>query len=414
MKKLMILGGSAYIIPVIKKAHELGLYVITCDYLPDNAAHRYSDEYVNVSIVDKEATLAAARERHIDGIISFACDPGVVTAAYIAEEMGLPFQGSYESVQILQDKGLFRQFLADNGFNTPHAKRYTDKETPLKDIDYFTWPVMVKPADSAGSKGVTKVERLKDLPKAIEVAMAGSHNGAFIIEDFITFGSFHSSEDIFTVDGQLAFVCYADHIFDKKADNPYTPACEVWPSALEKHYQDCLNQEMQRLMKLLDMGTGIFNNETVVGIDGKPYIMEVSPRGGGNRIAELQDMAYGTHLVENEIRKAVGMPLAESQTKHIQGCWCSMAIHAHPGQSGVLEEVYIDEKVMKDYVKVVSLNATPGDLVEPFTGANKSLGNLFLHTDNRQQMMQLIEDDEKWLKIRLKAPAAGGGGHATR
>ena len=63
MKKLMILGGSRYILPLIEKAHELGLYVITCDYLPDNVAHRFSDEYCNVSIIEKELVLEAARER---------------------------------------------------------------------------------------------------------------------------------------------------------------------------------------------------------------------------------------------------------------------------------------------------------------------------------------------------------------
>ena len=104
MKKLMILGGSRYIIPVIETAKKLGLYVITCDYLPNNDAHKYSDEYCNVSVIDKDAVLKAAAERKIDGIISFACDPGVVAAAYTAEKMSLPFQGSYESVRILQDK----------------------------------------------------------------------------------------------------------------------------------------------------------------------------------------------------------------------------------------------------------------------------------------------------------------------
>ena len=53
MKKIMILGGTRYAIPVIESAHKLGLYTITCDYLPDNIAHKYSDEYVNVSIIDK-------------------------------------------------------------------------------------------------------------------------------------------------------------------------------------------------------------------------------------------------------------------------------------------------------------------------------------------------------------------------
>ena len=90
MKKLMILGGSRYALPVIKAAKQLGIYTITADYLPDNIAHKFSDEYVNVSIIDKEKTLTAAKEHNIDGIMSFACDPGVVTAAYVAEQMGLP------------------------------------------------------------------------------------------------------------------------------------------------------------------------------------------------------------------------------------------------------------------------------------------------------------------------------------
>ena len=94
MKKLLLLGGLRYLIPVIKVAHEIGIYVITCDYLPNNIAHRYSDEYINESIIDKEAILKIAKEKKIDGIMSFAVDPGVVTAAYVAEKMGLPFQCS--------------------------------------------------------------------------------------------------------------------------------------------------------------------------------------------------------------------------------------------------------------------------------------------------------------------------------
>ena len=103
MKKLMILGGSRYALPVIDAAHKLGIYVITCDYLPDNIAHKYSDEYCNVSIIDKEKTLEYAQKLEIDGIMSFACDPGVITAAYVAQKMRLPNVGPYESVCILQN-----------------------------------------------------------------------------------------------------------------------------------------------------------------------------------------------------------------------------------------------------------------------------------------------------------------------
>ena len=93
--------------------------------------------------------LEAARKQEIAGIMSFACDPGVATAAYVAEQMNLPFQGSYESVSILQDKGLFREFLMTHNFNCPYAKRYIDKKEPFKDIGAFHWPVIVKPTDSA-------------------------------------------------------------------------------------------------------------------------------------------------------------------------------------------------------------------------------------------------------------------------
>lgn len=151
-KKLMLLGGLRYLMPVIEEAHKLGVHVITADYLPDNIAHKYSDEYCNVSIIDKEAVLKAAQELKIDGILSHAVDPGVVSAAYVAEKMGLPFQCSYKTACILQDKHLFRQFLMDNGFNCPNAKGYDNEEDALKDVDYFNWPVIVKPVDSAGSK----------------------------------------------------------------------------------------------------------------------------------------------------------------------------------------------------------------------------------------------------------------------
>ena len=183
-KKLMLLGGIRYLLPAIEAAHKHGAYVITVDYLPDNIAHKYSDEYHNVSILDKEAVLDLAKELQIDGILSYAVDPGVVAAAYVAEQMGLPFTCSYEAACIMQDKARFRQFLADNGFNVPNAKGYTNVGDALKDVDYFNWPVIVKPVDSAGSKGVTRVDDSIDLEAAIIRAFEESHNGHIIIEDF--------------------------------------------------------------------------------------------------------------------------------------------------------------------------------------------------------------------------------------
>lgn len=403
MKKLLLLGGSRYLVPVIETAHKLGLYVITCDYLPDNIAHKYSDEYRNVSIIDKEKTLKVAQELEIDGVMSFACDPGVVTAAYVAEKMGLPFQGSYKSTSILQDKGLFREFLTEHNFNVPHAKRYTDINAPFDDVDYFTWPVIVKPVDSAGSKGVTRVDSVDDLKEAIETAIQGSHNGAFIIEDFLTFEGYHSSADPFTVNGELKFVTYSDQLFDAEADNPYTPAMIIWPSSMKEEHQKLLTEETQRLMTLLNMDTGIYNIETCVGSNGKPYIMEVSPRGGGCKIAEIQKMAFGLDLIENEIRKAVGLPVLEINQEECDGYWCEFVIHARPGQSGRLKRVVIDQEIEKKYVKVIDLSVKEGDMVLPFTGANMSLGDMFLRFNSREELDDVMSRSADWLHIELEA-----------
>ena len=401
MKKLMILGGSRYIIPVIQKAHELGCYVITCDYLPNNFAHKFSDEYCNVSVIEKESVLEAAERLKIDGIISFACDPGVVSAAYTAEKLGLPFQGSFEAVSILQDKGLFRKFLADNNFNTPKAKRYIDIAEALNDTDYFTWPVIVKPTDSAGSKGVNRVDSPENLLPAVKTAVANSHNGAFIIEEFLNITGFRSDSDHFTINGKLIFSAYDEQFFDSHSPNPYTPAKYIFPSAMKNHNQEILTHELQRLMKLLDMKTGLYNIEACIGIDGKPYIMEVSPRGGGNKLAELEDMAYNTSLVENEIRSALNMPLIDFETNLCSGNWCSMVIHTK--NSGIFKKLTIDNEIMENYVKLLEVWKNEGDIVRPFTGANMSFGHVFLRFNDREELESIMSHSDEWMNMEIYA-----------
>ena len=202
MKKLLLLGGLRYLIPVIKKAKELGYYVITCDYIPENIAHQYADEYHNVSIIDKDAVLKLAQELEINGIMSFAVDPGVITAAYVAKKMGLCFP-PYESVQILQNKGLFRQFLKDNNFNVPAAASFKTKDAVKEKLSEFTFPVIVKPVDSAGSKGVTKVCTINELDEAIETALKYSIGGEYIIEEFIEPLGYSTDCDSFSINNHV-------------------------------------------------------------------------------------------------------------------------------------------------------------------------------------------------------------------
>lgn len=398
-KKLMLLGGIRYLVPAIEAAHKHGYYVITVDYLPDNIAHKYSDEYHNVSILerDKDKVLALAQKLQIDGILSYAVDPGVVAASYVAKKMGLPFTCSYDSACIMQDKSKFRQFLTEHGFNVPNAKGYTKAEDALKDVDFFNWPVIVKPVDSAGSKGVTRVDDPKNLETAIAHALEESHNGHFIVEDFLELQGYQSSADCFSVDGELVYADYSDQLFDKNAENPYTPAIEIWPASMPQEHQDYLTNEIQRLLKLLDCGTGLYNIESRVCKNGKPYIMEVSPRAGGNRIAELQRIGTGIDLIEAEVCKAVGDKVENITMPRYDGVFVNFIVHSN--KAGIFKEVIIEDDFKKNYIIESEIRVQKGNYVEAFKGANNAIGTLFLHFGTRGEMEKALNIQNEWLKI---------------
>lgn len=399
MKKLMILGGARYALPVIKAAHKLGIYVITADYLPDNIAHQYSDEYCNVSIIDKEAVLQEAMRLKIDGITSFACDPGVVTAAYVADQMGLPSCGSYESVCILQNKGLFRKFLTEYGFNVPTARSYNNIEKALEEMDIFHWPVIVKPTDSAGSKGVTKVTEPEHLRKSIEYALSYSHSDEFIIEDFITQKGYSSDSDSFSIDGELKFVSFNSQRFDSHAENPYTPAAYSWPASISLEHQQELASEIQRLLKLLHMGTSIYNIETRESADGKAYIMECSPRGGGNRLAECLEYATGVKLIENVVRAAMGMPVIRIEQKSYNGYWAEIVLHSET--PGIFDRLWISDEIASNVVER-DLWIEPGTPVGGFKAANEALGTLILHFEDKKELNSIMNTSSDYVKVLLR------------
>ena len=392
----MLLGGIRYLLPVIKAAHEQGYYVITADYLPNNIAHKYSDEYVNVNIIDKEAVLEVASERKIDGIMSFGVDPGVVSAAYVQEQMGLPSFGPYESVCILQNKDRFRAFLADNGFNVPKAKGYSEIMEALSDQDAFDYPVIVKPTDSAGSKGVTRVDDKNQLRKAVEFAFDKSISGHIIIEDFIEKQGCSSDTDSFSVDGQLKFVSFNTQRFDVNASNPYTPAAYSWPSTFTKEQEEYLTSEIQRLIALLDMKTNIYNIETRIGTNGKPYIMELTPRGGGNRLCEMLRYATGVDMITAMTRYIVGDSVPVIEQKPYQGNWAEIILHAD--KNGVFDHLAISKDLHAEVVEE-DLWVTKGEYVNQFWGANDAIGTLVLRFKTSESLEYAISHQQEWLKI---------------
>ncbi len=394
----MLLGGIRYLLPVIKAAHEQGCYVITADYLPDNIAHKYSDEYVNVSIIDKEAVLRVAQEKQIDGIMSFGVDPGVISASYVQENMGLPSFGPYESICILQNKDCFRAFLSEHGFNVPKAKGYSNINDVLSDQDRFDYPVIVKPTDSAGSKGVTRVDDNSQLKKAVEHAFDKSFSGHIIIEDFVEKQGCSSDTDSFSVNGELKFISFNAQRFDVNAANPYTPAAYSWPSTFTKDQESCLTSEIQRLISLLGMRTCVYNIETRIGANGKPYIMELTPRGGGNRLCEMLNYATGVDMITAITRYVVGDSVPMIEQKPYNGHWAEVILHAE--KDGLFDHIEISKGFSAEIVEE-DLWVSKGDYVNSFEGANNAIGTLVLKFEDREVMEKSICDIPSWLKVKV-------------
>ncbi|HET8573172.1 MAG TPA: ATP-grasp domain-containing protein [Edaphocola sp.] len=398
MKKLLLLGGLRYLIPVINAAKDLGHYVITCDYLPDNIAHIYSDEYHNISIVDKEAVLDLAKRLKIDGIMSFAVDPGVVTAAYVADKMGLPTPGPVRSVEILQNKALFRQFLKEHNFNVPWAKSFRDMDKALLHAKKYEFPVMVKPVDAAGSKGVSKVARWEELGEAIKYALKFSNTKEFIMEEFLESKGFSSDCDCFSIDGNLSFVSYSGQRFDRNSPNPYTPSAFSWPASISKDNQSYLTNELQRLITLLGMKSSLYNVEVRETVNSKAYIMEVSPRGGGNRLAEMVRSMTGVDLIKRAVQAALGSRIDPIRQVMFNEFWAEVILYSN--KDGQFERLVIDEK--QEYlVKEIDLWVKPGDKINGFSAANDSVGTLILKFGDREQMNYILEDYSKFFKVKV-------------
>lgn len=395
-KKLMMLGGIRYLLPAIEAAHKLGYYVITCDYLPDNIAHKYSDEFVNASVIDKELILQIAREKKIDGIISYGVDPAVVTAAYVQQQMGLPSMGPYESVCILQDKDLFRSFLAKNGFNVPRMRVFSSFEEAVSEKEWYQFPVIVKPTDGSGSKGVTRVDSFDQLAPAVEHALDFSRCKKIIVEEYIEKEGCSSDTDCFSVDGEMRIVTFSAQRFDAQAANPYTPSAYSWPSTFTAEQEKYLAAELQRAITLLGMRTALYNIETRIGTNHKPYIMEITPRAGGNRLAEMVRYATGADMVTAAVKAAMGEDVSGLKQQPYNGHWAEVILHA--SKDGKFSRLVIDGSVNATIVEE-DLWVKPGDEVEAFNGASNAIGTLVLKFNNEEDLNKAMENQAQWLKV---------------
>jgi len=399
MKKVLMLGGSMQQIPAIVAAKEKGYYVITCDYLPDNPGHALADEYHNVSTTDREAVLELAKKLKIDGIVAYASDPAAPTAAYVSQEMNLP-GNPYESVALLTEKDKFRDFLAKNGFHTPKAMGFTDYETALSKIGAFRFPVMVKPVDSSGSKGVVKIFCAEELKAAYEEAISYSRSKRIIIEEFIRKKGYQVSGDGFSVNGKLVFTSYGNELYSGKGTREYVALGEFWPSLLSEEMKAKVDGELQKLITALGMKTSAYNIEVIIDENDDVYILELGPRNGGSYIPQLIRYATGVDLVEYTLRGALGEDCSDLHMAPTVGCYSNYMIYSTV--SGEYDGIWFEETFRKNNLLDVYCTYSEGEKVTAYQNTSHSLGTILFRADSVEQMKEITDHMEKYYRVLVK------------
>ena len=399
MKKLLMLGGAMQQIPIIKMAKEMGHYVVTCDYAPENPGHQLADEYYNVSTTDLDGVLHLAEQIHPDGIIAYASDPAAPTAAYVAEKLGLP-GNPYESVKLCTEKDLFRTFLQEHGFNCPKAHGYTNFEDAYNDVDQFTFPVMVKPVDSSGSKGVVKIYKKDELKAAVEEALSYSRGKRFIVEEFIVKKGYQVSGDGFSVNGKLVFTSYGNELYSGfGGTREYVALGEFWPSLLTSEQKAKVDDELQRLITALGMRTCAYNIEVILDENDTPYVLELGPRNGGSYIPQLIQYATGVDLVKYTILGALGEDCSDLKMSETKGCFSNYMIMSHQG--GSFKEIHFKEEFKERNLLDVYCTAKPGDPVKPYKNTTDSMGTILFKANSVEEMIEITNNIDLYYQVEI-------------
>lgn len=395
MKKILLLGGSTQQIPAIEYAKKQGYYTVLCDFLPDNPGQYYADIFYCVSTTDKKAILEVAKKERVDGVVAYASDPAAPVAAYVAEKIGLP-TNPYKSVEILALKDKFRQFLKENKFNCPQSGSFYDLKQAKEAINMFTYPVMVKPIDSSGSKGVKRIESVDELEEAFSAAISISRAKNVIIEEFIEKShKYMIGGDCFVLNGKVKFWGLLNCHRDTKV-NPLVPVGKSYPVLISEDKTEEIHKTIQRLVDLLGIKFGGFNLELMFDKKGKLYLVEMGPRNGGNMIPDVLQMITGIDLIAATIEGALGnSDIVLNYEPHP----VYFATHnLHTSKNGIFQNIEFNSGIEKKIVKKV-IYKKQGDIVQFFDGADKAIGIVFMKFTSMNEMLEMMDKADHWINV---------------
>ena len=300
MQKLGIIGASYLQLPLIRKAKAMGLETHVFAWAAGDVGEGEADHFYPISIVERERILEECRRIGIDGICSIASDLAMLTVNYVAQQMGLT-SNSMAATEVSTNKSLMRQRFAQMGDPSPQSVRVTP-ETKLEAID-LAYPLIVKPVDRSGSRGVTKITRPDQLAGAVERAMAQGFEKAAVVEEFAE-GIEYSVESLSWQGAHTVLAVTRKYTTGAPG---FIETGHIEPAGLDAGTLKRVEAVTRHALTSLGLTCGASHTEIKIDRDGAIRLIEIGGRMGGDCIGSaLVELSTGIDFVRAVIETALG------------------------------------------------------------------------------------------------------------
>ena len=395
-KRILILGAGEAQENLVKASKELGYFTIVCDKRTNRPAEKMADLYYRKDYMDRDAILKIARDEHIDGVISNS-EPAMINVSFLVDQLGLP-GNSMESIRHLLSKNSFRKLQQECGVFTPVSFETKDIEIALSRVKEFDYPIIVKPSESSGSRGATRIDSFneKEIRKAFAACKEFSRNDFVTIEEFVQMESLDAyNADVFVVNGNILW----DGWYGGKRSMqlPMVPMTKVLPPIISAESKEKIEQEVTSVLKASGVSLGEFNVETYITDKKDVFIIEINPRQAGDDIPTLIYEHTGIDLTKLLVSLTVDDDTYYNmiKSKNRDNNFITLQV-VFPHNSGTYSGLFI-HKDLKPYVKWVREFASIGEHIGKAQNAEDSVAYVDLRFDTRENQVKFTNDIEEYV-----------------
>lgn len=397
-KKIVVLPGAIWQVPIVKKIREMGYETIVVNPAADSPAFAYADKTIQSDIFAKQNYLEELQSMRVDAVLSDECDIATKLIAELADELHLPSQGQ-DMAELYTNKVRMREFLREHNLPCPEFKIFRSLDEALAFYRNLKRLMIIKPIDSNSSHGVFTIHNEEELIAHFDEAQSFSREEkAVICEQYIT-----GTE--FTIDGIKTPHGHTSLAISEKKHYAYNEnvAYELFFSHDNPNFDyDLLRRTNDQFVNLSGLPFGLTHAEYKFQ-DGQFYLIEIGARGGGNLIsAEIVPCMSGYDNYEALIKMALGERDIKqpSIASELQNRCAVLEFFDAPGKGGVVKEIE-GEELLKNNPHVLSykFNFKVGDTIQQAVCDTARIGFYIAYADSREELKQLMQEIQNKLKF---------------